>query len=60
MDTDDLEPRNQPAKLKDLTLYSIEDLRRYVDFLKAEITRAEATIKQKDAHKDAASVFFKK
>lgn len=59
MDIEDLEPRKQPTKLKDLTVYSVEDLRRYVDVLKAEITRAEAVIQQKDAHKNAASAFFK-
>ncbi len=60
MDIDDLEPRKQPPKPKDLTIYSVEDLRVYVDLLKAEITRAEAVIRQKDAHKNAASAFFKK
>jgi uncharacterized small protein (DUF1192 family) len=60
MDIDDLEPRKQPSKLKDLTIYSIEDLRRYIDLLKAEILRAEAVIEKKDAHKDAAGAFFKK
>jgi uncharacterized small protein (DUF1192 family) len=60
MDIDDLEPRKQPSKLKDLTVYSIVDLQAYVELLKSEILRAEAVIKQKDAHKDAASAFFKK
>ncbi len=60
MDIDDLEPRNKPSKPKDLTLYSVADLRVYIDLLKAEIARAEAVIKQKDTHKDAASAFFKK
>ena len=60
MDLDDLEPRKQPSKPKDLTVYSVADLLAYIDLLKAEILRAEAVIKQKDAHKDAASAFFKK
>ena len=60
MDIDDLEPRKQPSKPKDLTVYSVADLQAYVELLKAEILRAEAVIKQKDAHKDAASAFFKK
>jgi uncharacterized small protein (DUF1192 family) len=60
MDIDDLEPRKQPSKPKDLTVYSVADLRLYIDLLKAEIARAEAAIRQKDAHKDAASAFFKK
>jgi len=60
MDIDDLEPRKQPSKMKDLTVYSVVDLRAYIDLLKAEILRAEAVIQQKDAHKDAAAAFFKK
>ncbi len=60
MDIDDLEPRKQPSKLKDLTVYSVADLRLYIDLLKSEVARAEAVIRQKDAHKDAASAFFKK
>ncbi|MGC2397807.1 MAG: DUF1192 domain-containing protein, partial [Rhodomicrobium sp.] len=41
-------------------VYSVADLQAYVELLKAEILRAEAVIKRKDAHKDAASAFFKK
>jgi uncharacterized small protein (DUF1192 family) len=60
MDIDDLEPRKQPSKPKDLAVYSVADLRAYIELLKAEILRAEGVIKKKDAHKDAASAFFKK
>ena len=60
MDIDDLEPRKQPPKPKDLVAYSIEDLRGYIALLKAEISRAEATIAQKDRQMDAASAIFKK
>jgi uncharacterized small protein (DUF1192 family) len=60
MDIDDLEPRKQPAKPKDLSAYSVADLHAYIALLKAEIARAEAAIQKKDAHKDAASAFFKK
>jgi uncharacterized small protein (DUF1192 family) len=60
MDIDDLEPRKQPLKPKDLSAFSIEDLRHYVDLLKTEISRAEAMIAQKSAQKDAASSIFKK
>lgn len=59
MDIDDLEPRHKPSKPKDLSVYSADELRAYVELLKAEIVRAEAAIKQKDAHKNAASSFFK-
>ena len=60
MDIDDLEPRKQPSKPKDLSAFSIEDLRSYVELLKAEISRAEATIAQKSAQMSAASAIFKK
>ncbi|MGO8954377.1 MAG: DUF1192 domain-containing protein [Rhodomicrobium sp.] len=60
MDIDDLEPRKQPSKPKDLSALSIEDLRRYVELLKTEIARAEAMIAEKGAQKDAASSIFKK
>jgi uncharacterized small protein (DUF1192 family) len=60
MDIDDLEPRKQPSKPKDLSVFSIEDLRSYVDLLKAEISRAEAMIAKKSAQLDAASSIFKK
>jgi uncharacterized small protein (DUF1192 family) len=59
MDIDDLEPRKQPSKPKDLSVYSIEDLRRYADLLKTEISRAEEMIARKTAQKDAASSIFK-
>lgn len=60
MDIDDLEPRKQPSKPKDLSVYSIEDLRSYAELLKAEISRAEAMIAKKTAQKDAAGAIFKK
>jgi uncharacterized small protein (DUF1192 family) len=59
MDAEDLEPRKQPSKPKDLSAYSIEDLNRYVETLKAEIARAETMIAQKTAQKNAASSIFK-
>ena len=59
MDIDDLEPGKQPSKPKDLSVYSIEDLRRYAELLKAEISRAEEMIARKSAQKDAASSIFK-
>lgn len=60
MDIDDLEPRKQPAKPKDLSVFSIEDLRAYTDLLRAEIARTEAMIAKKSAQIDAASSIFKK
>jgi len=60
VDIDDLEPRKQPSKPKDLSAFSIEDLRSYVELLKTEIARAEAMIAHKDAQKNAARAIFKK
>jgi uncharacterized small protein (DUF1192 family) len=60
MDLDELEPRKQPSKQKDLSACSVGDLHAYIALLKEEIARAEAMLRHKDAHKDAASAFFKK
>lgn len=60
MDLDDLEPRKQNAKPKDLSAYSVEELKAYIEMLKAEILRVEATLKQKSAHMDVAATLFKK
>ncbi len=60
MDLDELEPRKQPVKPKDLSVFSIEDLRAYVDALRAEMARAEAMIAKKDAQLNAAASIFKK
>ena len=60
MDFDDLEPRNQPAKPKDLSSWSVDELREYIARLEAEIARAKATIKAKTEHLDAASGIFKR
>lgn len=60
-DLDDLDPRNarkaKPLNLDDL---NIEDLREYVEVLKAEIARVEAKLKAKQSHASAAASFFKK
>ena len=38
---------------------TIDELNAYVQEMKDEIARAEAEIKKKEAHRDAASVLFK-
>ena len=60
MDLDDLEPRKAPAKLKDLSIFSIEDLHAYVETLRVEIARAEDMIAKKSAQLNAAASIFKK
>ncbi|MCK5274242.1 MAG: DUF1192 domain-containing protein [Alphaproteobacteria bacterium] len=59
MDTDDLEPRKTKAKPKDLDEMSVEAIGEYIDDLKAEIKRAEAAIKAKNAARSGADAFFK-
>jgi uncharacterized small protein (DUF1192 family) len=57
---DDLEPRNRPKKPRPLDGMSVDELRTYVDELKAEIARVEAAIGAKSSHLAAADAFFKK
>lgn len=59
MDADDLEPRSVKAKPKDLDALSIEALGEYIEGLKAEILRAEASILAKKAARAGADAFFK-
>jgi len=59
MDTDDLEPIAKKTKPKDLSRMSIEDLREYIDGLKAEIARAEKAIGAKSKARAGAENFFK-
>ncbi|PZP54879.1 MAG: DUF1192 domain-containing protein [Micavibrio aeruginosavorus] len=56
---DDLDPRKPKKLLKSLDNYSIDELKEYIENLKAEILRAEAEIIKKEAHKNAAANFFK-
>jgi uncharacterized small protein (DUF1192 family) len=60
MDLDELDPRKPASKPKDLSNFSVEDLRAYVALLKEEIARAENAIAAKTAHKDAAASIFKR
>lgn len=53
----DKKPKNKP---KDLSPMSQEELKEYVEALKAEIERAEAEITKKKTHLSAADTFFKK
>lgn len=57
---DDL-PKNkvESGLPRDLENMSIDELKEYIDELKAEISRAEQDIKSKQASKDAAASVFK-
>ncbi|HJN22739.1 MAG TPA: DUF1192 domain-containing protein [Rhodospirillales bacterium] len=60
MDVDDLEPRKEQPKPKNLEVMSIEALREYITELETEITRVEQAITSKDKARDGAETFFKK
>lgn len=56
---DDLDPRTKKRKPRPLDNMSVQELEEYIAELKAEITRVEADIEKKKAHKDAISSLFK-
>ncbi|MBX9942526.1 MAG: DUF1192 domain-containing protein [Reyranella sp.] len=57
---DDLDPRQKKTQRLNLDPLSIEELREYVEALKAEIDRVDEKIKAKQSHAAAAASFFKK
>jgi uncharacterized small protein (DUF1192 family) len=59
MDFEDLEPQKQSKKPKPLDNMSVADLKDYIAALQAEITRAEAAMKAKQAHLEAMNSLFK-
>ncbi len=60
MDIEDLEPRDTPAKPKDLSGWNIEDLEAYIENMRAEIDRAQAMIDAKRNLSSAADALFKR
>ena len=59
MDTDDLEPLKKSEKI-DFDTLSIEELREYIDELKAEIIKVENFIQSKQGDRLKAEELFKK
>lgn len=59
MDLDDLMPRSQKPKPRDLSLMSVGDLKDYIADLQAEIARAEAMIASKQSSRSEAEKWFK-
>ena len=58
MDLDDLEPKAQPVKLKDLTGWNIEDLELYIEKMEKEILRVrDVIVTKKKVSLDANSLF---
>jgi uncharacterized small protein (DUF1192 family) len=60
MEFEDLEPRKQPPKPKDLSGWSVDELNAYIGNLQAEIERARTVIAGKTSHRAGAEAFFKK
>ena len=59
MDTDDLEPIKKPEKI-DFDTLSIEELKEYIEDLKAEIKKAQSFIESKEKDRLDAESLFKK
>ena len=59
MDTDDLEPIKKPETI-DFDTLSIEELKEYIDDLKAEIKKALNFIESKEKDRLDAESLFKK
>jgi uncharacterized small protein (DUF1192 family) len=60
IDEEDLIPRNQPRKPRDLTLLGIAELEEYIAALEAEIARARAEIAAKQRQRSGAEALFKR
>ena len=59
MDLEDLEPRKQAPKPKDLDGMGVEELRDYLALLEAEAERVKAKIESKKTYLAGAEDFFK-
>jgi uncharacterized small protein (DUF1192 family) len=60
IDEEDLVPRNQPKKPKDLTLLGVAELQEYIAALETEIARARAEIASKQKQRGGAEALFKR
>jgi uncharacterized small protein (DUF1192 family) len=60
MELEDLEPRNQTRKPKDLSNWSFEDLEAYIAAMEAEIVRARDAIAKKAGVASVADSLFKR
>ncbi|HIC81746.1 MAG TPA: DUF1192 domain-containing protein [Kiloniellaceae bacterium] len=59
MDIEDLEPRKQRPKPKDLDSLGIDQLEEYLVELQAEVARVEEKIATKKSYRSGADAFFK-
>jgi uncharacterized small protein (DUF1192 family) len=60
VDDEDLEPRNKPAQLRDLSPMSIAELESYIGDLESEIVRARNDIEAKRKQRGGAESLFKR
>jgi uncharacterized small protein (DUF1192 family) len=60
MDEEDLVPRRQPPKPKDLTLLGVAELEEYIAGLETEIARARAEINVKQKQRSGAEALFRR
>ncbi|MBV9829425.1 MAG: DUF1192 domain-containing protein [Alphaproteobacteria bacterium] len=60
IEEEDLIPRRQPPKPKDLTLLGIAELEAYIATLQAEIDRARGEIAAKQKQRSGAEALFKR
>jgi uncharacterized small protein (DUF1192 family) len=58
-DDSDLNPQKQPARRKDLSGMSVDELDRYIEALDQEKARAQAERGKKQAYKDSVGSLFK-
>ena len=57
---DDLEPRSEKPKKKDLSLLSVTELEAYIEALEAEIVRTRNEISARQKQKSGAESIFKR
>lgn len=60
LDPEELEPKKQKPKPRDLEGLGVAELENYIAELEAEIARARAAIAKKQDHRSGAEAFFKK
>lgn len=60
LDDEDLAPQRRPARAKDLSTWSVEELEAYIARLEAEIARARSAIEARQSVRGAAEAMFKK
>ncbi len=59
-DEDTPRPKLVPLQPRPLETLAVTELETYIEALRNEITRAEAEITRKSAHRNAADAFFRK